>query len=115
MLRRVGGALSDVGRVVRATHERYDGAGYPDGLGGEAIPLEARIISVCDAYSAITTSRPYRRSQPPAVAIAELVRCAGSQFDPQVVAALCEIIGDELGAEASPLRREPVPEPQRSA
>jgi HD-GYP domain-containing protein (c-di-GMP phosphodiesterase class II) len=93
MLRRVGGALSDVGRVVRATHERYDGAGYPDGLGGEAIPLEARIISVCDAYSAITTSRPYRRAQPAGVAMAELVRCAGSQFDPSVVAALRAIVG----------------------
>ena len=96
MLRKVGGALSDVGRVVRATHERYDGAGYPDGLAGEAIPLEARIIAVCDAYSAITTSRPYRRAQPPGAALAELVRCAGSQFDPHTVAALYEVIGDEL-------------------
>jgi putative nucleotidyltransferase with HDIG domain len=116
MLRKVGGALSDVGRVVRATHERYDGAGYPDGLAGDAIPLEARIISVCDAYSAITTSRPYRRAQSSGAAMAELVRCAGSQFDPAVVAALYEIVGADPIPEAPPaVRRERAAEPQRTA
>ena len=91
MLERVGGVLARVGVVVRASHERWDGGGYPDGLAGEAIPLAARIVSACDAYNAMTTDRSYRRALPVADAIAELERCAGSQFDPDVVAALVEI------------------------
>jgi two-component system, cell cycle response regulator len=78
-------ALAPVGRIVRATHERWDGRGYPDGLGGDAIPLGARIISVCDAYDAMTTDRPYRRAMPAELAIAELRASAGTQFDPVVV------------------------------
>ena len=81
--------LGEVGLIIRATHERWDGAGYPDGLAGSEIPLAARIIAVCDAFSAITTARPYRSARPPQAAIAELRRCAGSQFDPEIVAALC--------------------------
>jgi putative nucleotidyltransferase with HDIG domain len=91
MLERVGGALARVGAVVRASHERWDGGGYPDGLAGEDIPLAARIVSACDAYNAMTTDRSYRRALPVADAVAELERCAGSQFDPEVVAALVAI------------------------
>ena len=91
MLERIGGVLSRVGVVVRASHERWDGGGYPDGLAGEAIPLAARIVSACDAYNAMTTDRSYRRALPVADAVAELERCAGSQFDPAVVAALVEL------------------------
>ena len=88
MLDRVGGVLGNVGNLVRSCHERYDGGGYPDGLAGEQIPLVARIVCCCDAYSAITTDRPYRQGRTPAEALAEIRRCAGSQFDPAVVAAL---------------------------
>jgi putative nucleotidyltransferase with HDIG domain len=91
MLERIGGVLSRVGMVVRASHERWDGGGYPDGLAGEEIPLAARIVSACDAYNAMTTDRSYRRALPVADAIAELERCAGSQFDPAVVAALTRV------------------------
>jgi diguanylate cyclase (GGDEF)-like protein len=88
-------ALRPVGVIVRSTHENWDGTGYPDGLAGEAIPLVARIIGVCDAYSAITSNRPYRAARTPAEAIAELRRCAGRQFDPQVVELLCTVLADE--------------------
>jgi putative nucleotidyltransferase with HDIG domain len=91
MLERVGGVLARVGVVVRASHERWDGGGYPDGLAGEQIPLAARIVSACDAYNAMTTDRSYRRALPVADAVAELERCAGSQFDPAVVAALVAV------------------------
>jgi len=91
MLERVGGVLARVGVVVRASHERWDGGGYPDGLAGEQIPLAARIVSACDAYNAMTTDRSYRRALPVADAVAELERCAGSQFDPAVVAALVDV------------------------
>ena len=95
MLDRIGGVLADVGIVVRAHHERWDGAGYPDGLAGEAIPLPARIICACDSYSAMTTTRSYRAAMPVADAVAELRRCAGTQFDPAVVAAIETVVGRE--------------------
>jgi putative nucleotidyltransferase with HDIG domain len=95
MLDRVGGTMSEVGAIVRGSHERWDGGGYPDGLLGEVIPLEARIICACDAYNAMTTTRSYRRAMAPAAAAAELVRCAGTQFDPAVVEALLGVIGVE--------------------
>jgi putative nucleotidyltransferase with HDIG domain len=94
MLERIGGVLARVGAVVRASHERWDGAGYPDGLSGEDIPLAARIVSACDAYNAMTTDRSYRRALPVADAVAELERCAGSQFDPAVVEALIAVAVD---------------------
>jgi putative nucleotidyltransferase with HDIG domain len=94
MLDRVGGLMREVGAIVRASHERWDGGGYPDGLAGAEIALEARIICACDAYSAMTTTRSYRRAMPVAAAIAELVRCAGTQFDPAVVDALVRVIGE---------------------
>jgi HD-GYP domain-containing protein (c-di-GMP phosphodiesterase class II) len=88
ILRQVGGALARIGNYVRSCHEHYDGSGYPDGLAGEAIPIEARIVCVCDAYSAMTTNRPYRLAMPTGDALAELHRRAGTQFDPDVVRAL---------------------------
>jgi HD-GYP domain-containing protein (c-di-GMP phosphodiesterase class II) len=92
MLDRVGGALGNVGHLVRSCHERYDGGGYPDGLAGEEIPLVARIVCACDAYSAITTDRPYRAGRSQEEAIAEMRRCAGSHFDPDVVEALARSV-----------------------
>ena len=84
-------ALRPVATLVRASHEHYDGNGYPDGLAGEEIPLGARIVSVCDAYDAMTSDRPYQGSLSPEEAVAELNRCAGTQFDPQVVDAFCRV------------------------
>jgi HD-GYP domain-containing protein (c-di-GMP phosphodiesterase class II) len=78
-------ALNRVGRIVRATHECWDGTGYPDGLHGTDIPLPARIITVCDAYSAMIGDRPHRPPLTPGAALSELRRCAGSQFDPEIV------------------------------
>jgi diguanylate cyclase (GGDEF)-like protein len=80
-------ALAPVARLVRSSHERWDGTGYPDGLAREEIPLGARIVAVCDAYDAIVSDRAYRASRTPAEAMAELERCAGSQFDPAIVEA----------------------------
>ncbi len=87
-------SMRDVGLIVRATHERWDGGGYVDGLAGTAIPLAARIIAVCDAYAAMTNDRPFRRALPPLQAVAELRRCSGSQFDPQAVFAFCRLHDD---------------------
>jgi putative nucleotidyltransferase with HDIG domain len=91
MLDRVGGFMRHVGLVVRSHHERWDGGGYPDGLAGEAIPLEARIIACCDTWNAMRTDRSYRKALPHEVALNELRQNAGSQFDPDVVEALIEI------------------------
>jgi two-component system, cell cycle response regulator len=82
-------ALAPVARLVRASHERWDGGGYPDGLAGAAIPLGARIIAACDAYEAITSERCYQAARSQAEAILELQRNAGGQFDPAVIEALC--------------------------
>jgi putative nucleotidyltransferase with HDIG domain len=95
MLDRIGGVLAEVGLTVRAHHERWDGGGYPDGLAGEAIPLNARIITACDSYSAMTTNRSYRRAMPREEAVAELGRCAGTQFDPRVVEAVVAVVERE--------------------
>jgi HD-GYP domain-containing protein (c-di-GMP phosphodiesterase class II) len=92
MLENVGGVLARVGAIVRASHEDYDGSGYPDGLSGDEIPIEARICSACDAFSAMTTDRPYRLAMPIADALAELRRCSGTQFDPIVVATLAGMV-----------------------
>ena len=85
-------ALGTVARLVRSSHERYDGRGYPDRLMGEEIPLGARIVAVCDAFHAMTSDRPYRRAVSTADALAELRRCAGRQFDPMVVAAVTQLV-----------------------
>jgi HD-GYP domain-containing protein (c-di-GMP phosphodiesterase class II) len=88
LLDRVGGRLARVGKLVRSCHERWDGNGYPDGLAGEQIPIAARVVFCCDAYSAMTTDRPYRSALSPAVALKELSRNAGTQFEPRIVAAM---------------------------
>jgi diguanylate cyclase (GGDEF)-like protein/PAS domain S-box-containing protein len=87
-------ALAVASKLVRSSHERYDGKGYPDGLAGADIPLGARIIGVCDAYDAMVSDRPYRASLSPAEALAELNRCAGTQFDPAVVEVFGEVLLD---------------------
>jgi hypothetical protein len=92
MLKRVGGVLAEVGRIVRCSHEHWDGGGYPDGLRGEEIPIEARIVTCCDAFSAMTTNRSYRKAMPTEVALNELRRCTGTQFDPAVVGALLAVV-----------------------
>jgi putative nucleotidyltransferase with HDIG domain len=92
MLERVGGFMREVGLIVRSHHERWDGGGYPDGLAGEAIPVEARIIACCDAWNAMRTDRAYRVAIPHDDAVEELVACAGAQFDPSVVAALLRVV-----------------------
>jgi len=80
--------------AVRHHHERWDGTGYPDGLKGEDIPLEARIISVVDSYDAIISDRPYRKGTTPAKALDELKRCAGSQFDPRIVTMFSDMMSE---------------------
>jgi diguanylate cyclase (GGDEF)-like protein len=85
-------ALAPAARLVRSTHERFDGTGYPDGLAGEQIPLGSRIIAVCDAFTAMTSSRPYTAQRTVPEAIAELRQCAGSQFDPAVVDLFSEMV-----------------------
>jgi HD-GYP domain-containing protein (c-di-GMP phosphodiesterase class II) len=92
MLERAGGLLGEVGPLVRSCHEHWDGNGYPDGLAGEEIPLVARIVSTCDAWSAMTTDRSYRRALSREEAGAELRRCAGTQFDPRVFEALAAVL-----------------------
>jgi HD-GYP domain-containing protein (c-di-GMP phosphodiesterase class II) len=94
MLDQVGGLLTSVGVVVRASHERFDGGGYPDGLAGEAIPLAARIVAACDSFNAMTTTRSYRKALPVSHAVEELRRCSGTQFDPAVVDALLTVVDD---------------------
>jgi HD-GYP domain-containing protein (c-di-GMP phosphodiesterase class II) len=94
MLENIGGVLGEVGTVVRSSHERFDGGGYPDGLAGEAIPLEARIIACCDSFNAMTTNRPYRKALPLQTALDELNDNRGTQFDPDVVDALIAVLED---------------------
>ena len=91
MLNSVGGLLGEVGRIVRSCHERYDGRGYPDGLAGTAIPVEARIVACCDAFNAMTTDRSYRKALPLTEALGELRVNRATQFDPDVVDALLEL------------------------
>lgn len=91
MLERVGGTLATVGSLVRSTHERWDGSGYPDGLAGEQVPVEARIVAACDAFSAMTSDRSYRRALTVETARAELTANRGTQFDPLVVDALLAV------------------------
>jgi diguanylate cyclase (GGDEF)-like protein len=103
-------ALARVGEHVRSSHERWDGGGYPDGLRGEEIPLAARIVSVCDAYDAMISTRPYDAALSREEALVELARCAGTQFDPAVVAAFCATLqGDSYsGSGASSPGHDPV-------
>jgi putative nucleotidyltransferase with HDIG domain len=80
-----------IARIVRHHHERYDGGGYPDGLKADQIPMASRIITVCDAYGAMVSDRPYRRALPHARALEELRDGAGEQFDPEAVAAVLSV------------------------
>jgi diguanylate cyclase (GGDEF)-like protein len=98
---RAASSLATVAEIVRASHERWDGGGYPDRVAGEEIPLAARIIFVCDAFDAMTTLRPYREPLSVSAAFAELTRCAGTQFDPAVVVAFGAVL------EHRPSREEP--------
>jgi putative nucleotidyltransferase with HDIG domain len=122
MLQQVGGLLSTVGVVVRASHERWDGGGYPDGLVGEQIPVAARIISACDAFNAMTTDRSYRKALPLEVAIGELRDNAGTQFAPDVVDALIAVATRDLpdwqlgiAGTPAPSRVEAQPQPVEQA
>lgn len=92
--------LAPVACLVRSTSERFDGSGFPDGLAGDAIPLGSRIIAVAVAYAAMTAPRPYRSAGSPEDALSELRRCAGSQFDPDVVEALAADLSEELAPPA---------------
>jgi len=86
--------MRGVATLVRHHQERWDGTGYPDALRGEEIPLGARILAVVDAYSSITDKRHYKHARTPAEAVAELRRCAGTQFDPRVVDVFCRIVDE---------------------
>jgi diguanylate cyclase (GGDEF)-like protein len=101
-------ALSFIAKLVRHSHERWDGDGYPERLAGEAIPLGSRIVAVCDAFDAIISERPYRAARNFAEGLAELSRCAGSQFDPAVVAAFITVVSrpdDPPSDDRNPRRR----------
>jgi HD-GYP domain-containing protein (c-di-GMP phosphodiesterase class II) len=102
MLERIGGFMLEVGDIVRAHHERWDGRGYPDGLAGEAIPLEARIITCCDSWSAMRTDRPYRAAMSVAAATAEMIANSGAQFDPEVVKAMLPVVAATEASGVSP-------------
>jgi putative nucleotidyltransferase with HDIG domain len=102
MLDRVGGVMGEIGQIVRSSHERWDGSGYPDGLTGAAIPRESRVVACCDAYNAMTTDRSYRRAMTVGEALVELRLNEGTQFDPQVVAALIAVLErDGVGSGAA--------------
>jgi putative nucleotidyltransferase with HDIG domain len=114
MLEKIGGFMCEIGRIVRASHERWDGAGYPDGLSGHEIPLEARVVSACDAFNAMTTTRSYRTAMTLADAVAELERCSGSQFDPGVVRGLVRVALASLDTSGEQIQERP-PMPARAA
>jgi two-component system, cell cycle response regulator len=97
--------MREVGYIVRAHHERWDGGGYPDRLAGKDIPLEARIISCCDTWNAMRTDRPYRKALNYEVATAELRSVSGTQLDPAIVDALLSIVASEAPAEPAPEAR----------
>jgi diguanylate cyclase (GGDEF)-like protein len=105
-------SLAPTAELVRSSHEAFDGSGYPDALRGEAIPLGARIIAVCDAFDAMTSKRAYRGAMPTEDAIAELRRCAGRQFDPDIIEVFCALVEDgdlpPLHASADVTSPEPV-------
>jgi putative nucleotidyltransferase with HDIG domain len=97
-------ALQLVVPAVLYHHERWDGGGYPVGIAGEGIPAEARILAIVDAFDALTTDRPYRRALPQSHAVAELERCAGAQFDPEIVRVFVEAWRDGSLAVAADAR-----------
>jgi diguanylate cyclase (GGDEF)-like protein len=101
--------LARVAEIVRATHERYDGAGYPQGLSAQQIPLASRIVFVCDSFDAMISAHPYRAARTEADALAELRRCAGTQFDPHVVDAFTAEYFARQAAKSEPLEQNPPP------
>lgn len=96
-------ALAGVATLVRSSHERFDGTGYPDRLAGEEIPLGARIVAACDAFTAMTSDRPYALARAVEEAVRELRRGGGTQFDQTVVDVVCAVIEERRDA-----RRQPV-------
>jgi putative two-component system response regulator len=112
----IGARILDGGRhrilhmardIAEAHHERWDGGGYPHGLRGEAIPIEARLVAVADTFDVMTHARPYKRAASPQEAVAEIVRCAGSQFDPAVAASIAAI-NARVGPSALPALVDPI-------
>jgi putative nucleotidyltransferase with HDIG domain len=108
LLDTVGGFMREVGLIVRSHHERWDGGGYPDGLAGDQIPMESRIISCCDTWNAMRTDRSYRKRLAFEEAAAEMRSIAGGQLDPRVVAALLVVVESERGELPEPEQRRPV-------
>jgi HD-GYP domain-containing protein (c-di-GMP phosphodiesterase class II) len=111
ILSQAGGVFIALASIVVAHHERWDGQGYPAGLSGEAIPLAARILTVIDSYDAMTSRRVYRAAMSPLAARAELEQCAGSQYDPDVVAAFLKVLDTQniMGAALLPPRTDTSP------
>jgi two-component system, cell cycle response regulator len=95
-------SLRVVAPSIRGHHERWDGNGYPDKLAGKDIPLGARIVAAADAYGAMTTDRPYRKACSPEQALSELKRCAGTQFDPEIIEALEKVLRENALQESGP-------------
>jgi diguanylate cyclase (GGDEF)-like protein len=95
-------ALTPVAKIVRSSHERWDGGGYPDGLSGDAIPIGARILAACDSFHAMTTARPYGVTLSIDEALGEMRRAAGSEFDPRVVDTLIDVVTDAQAVSAPP-------------
>jgi HD-GYP domain-containing protein (c-di-GMP phosphodiesterase class II) len=122
MLDRVGGPLADIGRIVRASHEHWNGRGYPDGLEGETIPREATVVAACDAFNAMTTDRSYRQARSTREAVEELRDHAGRQFAPDVVDAIVRVVereqaesgADAVAAAAAVQGSERAPSPSSS-
>ena len=96
-------SMRGVGKLVRSSHERWDGTGYPDRLAGDDIPIGARIVTVADAFCAMTEQRVYSPSRTPEDAIGELKRCAGTQFDPSLVDVFCDVVAQRDIDEDIPL------------
>jgi HD-GYP domain-containing protein (c-di-GMP phosphodiesterase class II) len=94
-----GPSLEQIAPLVRASHERWDGTGYPDRLAGEEIPLGARIIAICDSFRAMLDERVYKPALTVEEALAELRRCAGTQFDPHLVDVFCRLVGQRMAFE----------------
>ena len=103
------GQMHPIVPFIRHHHEAYDGSGYPDGLKGDQIPLISRIVAVADTFDAMTTDRPYRKAKSKSEAIDELKRCTGTSFDPAVVVAFLENLGEQQPAaevESQPAKTE---------
>jgi HD-GYP domain-containing protein (c-di-GMP phosphodiesterase class II) len=93
--------------IVLHHHERWDGTGYPAKLAGEKIPYGARVVAVCDTFDAMTTDRPYRLALPVSTALAEIARCAGTQFDPAIAGAFLRLHGYAPSQAAPDLQTQP--------